>query len=89
MTARWVVFDDRQMGHFRRPPNGSFSVVVDKEYLAYDITSVSSYSELNDMTRYGYNRDGESLPQVNIAMLFGENLGYLFTLNVFQEALKM
>jgi transposase len=24
------------------------------------------------MTRYGYNRDGESLPQINIAMLFGE-----------------
>jgi transposase len=45
---------------------------LEEEYLAYDITSVSSYSELNDMTRYGYNRDGESLPQINIAMLFGE-----------------
>lgn len=45
---------------------------LEEEYLAYDITSVSSYSELNDMARYGYNRDGESLPQINIAMLFGE-----------------
>lgn len=45
---------------------------LEEECLAYDITSVSSYSELNDMTRYGYNRDGESLPQINIAMLFGE-----------------
>lgn len=45
---------------------------LEEEYLAYDITSVSSYSELNDMTRFGYNRDGESLPQINIAMLFGE-----------------
>lgn len=43
-----------------------------EEYLAYDITSVSSYSELNNMVRYGYNRDGESLPQINMAMLFGE-----------------
>ena len=33
---------------------------------------MSSYSELNDMARYGYNRDGESLPQINIAILFGE-----------------
>lgn len=24
------------------------------------------------MVRYGYNRDGESLPQINLAMLFGE-----------------
>ena len=28
MTARWSIFDDRQVVHFRRPPNGSFSVVV-------------------------------------------------------------
>lgn len=45
---------------------------LEEEYLAYDITSVSSYSELNNMVRYGYNRDGESLAQINLAMLFGE-----------------
>ena len=45
---------------------------LEEEYLAYDITSISSYSELNEMVRYGYNRDGDSLPQINLAMLFGE-----------------
>ena len=45
---------------------------LEDEYLAYDITSISSYSELNEMVRHGYNRDGESLPQINLAMLFGE-----------------
>lgn len=43
-----------------------------EECIAYDITSISSYSELNNMIRYGYNRDEENLPQVNLALLFGE-----------------
>jgi transposase len=42
------------------------------EYLALDITSVSSYSELIEDVEWGYNRDGEDLPQVNICMLMGE-----------------
>ena len=42
------------------------------EYLAYDVTSISSYSRGNDMVEYGYNRDNESLPQVNLGMYYGE-----------------
>jgi hypothetical protein len=37
----------------------------EREYLALDITSVSSYSQLIDTVAWGYNRDGERLPQVN------------------------
>jgi transposase len=44
----------------------------ENEYLALDITSVSSYSELVDDVEWGYNRDGEDLPQVNICLLMGE-----------------
>ena len=44
----------------------------EKEYLALDITSVSSYSELIDEVEWGYNRDGEKLPQVNLCMLLGQ-----------------
>jgi transposase len=43
----------------------------EKEYLALDITSVSSYSEMIDEVEWGYNRDGERLPQVNLCMLLG------------------
>lgn len=43
------------------------------EYMALDITSISSYSEFIGDVEWGYNRDGESLPQVNICMLFGES----------------
>jgi transposase len=45
------------------------------EYFALDITSVSSYSELNEYVRDGYNRDGEKLPQVNLCLLLGEKSG--------------
>ena len=46
--------------------------VLEDDYLCYDITSVSSYSELNEYLKYGYNRDNEKLPQLNLAMLFGQ-----------------
>lgn len=48
------------------------SVMAGQEALCYDITSVSSYSEQNEYVKYGYNRDKEKLPQINMAMLFGQ-----------------
>ena len=44
----------------------------DVEYLALDITSESSYSELIEDVEWGYNRDHEQLPQVNLCMMVGE-----------------
>jgi len=44
----------------------------DKENLFYDITSVSSYSALNEYVKWGHNRDKEKLPQINYGMLFGQ-----------------
>jgi len=44
---------------------------TDKEYLCIDITSVSSHGVHNPYIEYGYNRDGEKLPQINIALLSG------------------
>ncbi len=41
------------------------------EYYCMDITSVSSYSELNEFVSYGYNRDKEDLPQINLLMVSG------------------
>ena len=48
------------------------SQVQENDWLCYDITSVSSYARNNEYTHYGYNRDGESLEQINIALLFGQ-----------------
>ena len=46
--------------------------VLENDYLCYDITSVSSYGELNEYVKHGYNRDGVKLPQINMALLFGQ-----------------
>jgi transposase len=45
---------------------------MEKEYLAYDTTSVSSWSEYIKAVRYGMNKDHDNLPQVNMALIFGE-----------------
>ena len=44
----------------------------EQEYLALDITSTSSYSELIGDVEWGYNRDQEQLAQINLCMLMGE-----------------
>lgn len=46
--------------------------VLEDDYLCYDITSISSHSELNEYIKYGHNRDLDNLPQLNLAMLFGQ-----------------
>jgi len=49
-----------------------YQYVSENEYVALDITSVSSYSENIDFMEWGYNRDHDNLPQANICMLYGE-----------------
>src|SRR5271155_4077656 len=46
--------------------------VLEEDYLCYDITSISSYSELNEYIKYGHNRDKEKLPQLNLGVLFSQ-----------------
>lgn len=46
-----------------------------KDCLFYDITSISSYATANAYLRYGYNRDGEALHQINFALIFGQERG--------------
>ena len=46
--------------------------ILEEDYLCYDITSISSYSELNEYIKYGHNRDKDKMPQLNLAMLFGQ-----------------
>lgn len=43
--------------------------------LVYDITSLSSYSQMINLLEYGYNRDGLDLPQMNLSMIVDRELG--------------
>ncbi|MBU4486670.1 MAG: IS1634 family transposase [Candidatus Delongbacteria bacterium] len=45
---------------------------LEKEYIAYDTTSISSYSQSLKQVKYGINKDYDPLPQINLALLFGE-----------------
>jgi transposase len=48
------------------------AVNISDEYMAVDITSISSYSKLIPECERGYNRDGEDLDHINVCLLFGE-----------------
>ncbi len=43
--------------------------------LVYDITSLSSYSELIRLLEYGYDRNGLGLPQVNLSVVLDKERG--------------
>jgi transposase len=45
---------------------------IDDEYIAYDVTSISTYSNNIEESEWGYNRDGDFLPQINLGMLYGQ-----------------
>ena len=43
------------------------------EYIAYDVMSISTYSKNITESEWGYNRDKEKLPQINLEMYYGES----------------
>ena len=45
---------------------------AEKEYWAYDSTSISSRSDTLRQVKYGKNKDDDHLPQINLALVFGE-----------------
>ena len=45
---------------------------AEKEYWAYDSTSISSRLEMPKQVKYGKNKDGDHLPQINLALISNE-----------------
>jgi transposase len=43
------------------------------EAIVFDITSLSCYAEFIDYVEWGYNRDEESLPQINFGVVYAEH----------------
>lgn len=43
-----------------------------EEYWAYDTTSISSYSQQLSQVQYGHSKEDDTLPQINLALVFGE-----------------
>ncbi|MDD4773428.1 MAG: transposase, partial [Eubacteriales bacterium] len=44
---------------------------IEKEYWAFDITTISSYSDVLKQVKKGKNKENHRLPQINLALLFG------------------
>ena len=63
-----LIMEDPKMSYFKYQAKRHLS----KEYLAFDTTSISSYSTLIKQAKYGKNKEGDSLPQINLALLYGE-----------------
>lgn len=51
---------------------------IEKEYWAFDTTSISSYSETLCQVKKGRNKEDDRLPKINLALLFGEESGLPF-----------
>lgn len=51
---------------------------IEKEYWAYDSTSISSYSEMLSQIQYGKNKENDRLAQLNLLLVFGEESGLPF-----------
>ncbi|MDR2199313.1 MAG: transposase [Deltaproteobacteria bacterium] len=51
------------------------NTISEKEYLALDSTSISTYSNLLSKRAFGHNKQNEKLKQVNLCFIFGEESG--------------
>lgn len=68
------ITEEQRMSFFRKQGKRR----IEKEYWAFDTTSISSYSQVLCQVKNGKNKEGDRLPQVNIALLFGEQSGLPF-----------
>ena len=55
--------------------------------LIYDITSLSSYSQLISLLEYGYNRDGLDLPQVNFSLILDTHQAIPVMYDIYQGSI--
>ena len=54
----------------------------------YDLTSISTYSENINLAEYGYNRDKERLPQINLGMLYSSISHYPLSYSIYSGSIS-
>jgi len=69
-----------QIGHSKVPIERFFRrwakrYDTSNRFIVFDLTSISSHANGIDMVEWGYNRDCESLPQINLGVVYGEPSG--------------
>ena len=68
------ISDDERFEYMRRRAAHSHDL-SDHSYWAFDTTSISTFSKTIRKARYGYNKEDDALPQVNVALLIDEFSG--------------
>jgi hypothetical protein len=68
------ITEEAHMNFFRRQGRRR----ICKGYWAFDIKSLSSYSEVLSQVKKGRNKEHDRLPQINLAPLFGKESGLPF-----------
>lgn len=53
-----------------------------------DITSISTYSKIDGWAAFGYNRDGESLPQINVQLVMLQPCGLPVALRMIEGSIS-
>lgn len=66
--------DDARFEYMKRRAAHSQNL-SDHSYWAFDTTSISSFSKTIRKARYGYNKEDDALPQINVALLIDEASG--------------
>ncbi len=69
-----------QIGHSKIPAERFFRRWTKRYdtsnlFIVFDLTSISSHANGIDKVEWGYNRDCESLPQINLGVVYGEPSG--------------
>lgn len=62
-----LITEDRKMNFLKRQAKRRSEM----EYLFFDSTSIGSYSQQLKQVKYGKSKNGDGLPQINLALLFG------------------
>lgn len=62
--------------------------ISDNSYICYDVTSISTYSKMLLEAEYGYNRDKEDLPQLNIGLFTSEKSRYPVYMHTYNGSLN-
>jgi transposase len=61
---------------------------IENESIAYDITSISTYSSNLTLSEFGYNRDKDKLPQINMAMYYGYNSSVPISYDIYNGSIQ-
>lgn len=56
--------------------------------LMFDITSLSSYSKLNSLLEYGFNKDNDGLPQFNLSLAVDKEKGIPLMYDIYPGSIK-